>query len=99
MEEHVRKNDIEIENVKNSVLVLKGEINGKLDKIHSILERQNETMDVFIKGTNAQLEVIMPYIKGFEGSKSVAKFFMWFGGVIITLGGAYQIVKGIFIIK
>ena len=66
-------------------------INGKIDKIHRILEKQNETMDVFVKKVDAHIETVTPWIQAQAGFKIIFKWLIGIG----AMAGAWLAVKGI----
>jgi hypothetical protein len=83
--------------IKDSVSeAVQQKVNGKIDKIHQMLEHQNDTMNLFQKKMDTHIAKVEPYIEGIEGSKRVGKIAMYIGGLIITIGGAYEVIKGIF---
>ena len=43
-------------------------VNGKIDRLHTILEKQNETMDSFVKKVDAHIVRVEPAINSFEES-------------------------------
>ncbi len=61
-------------------------VNGKIDKIHSILERQNEVMDVtarkideHIKNHEEDMKELRPWMAGVKGLNILWKFFVMVG--------------------
>ena len=85
------------EKLERDIVVLKGEIgkaiemtvNGKIDKIHAILEKQNEMSDFFMKKVNDHIKEVEPFIQAKAGLKVIRGFLIWVAGGII----AWQAIK------
>ena len=69
------------DNRRSTAQAIEITVNGKLEKIE-------KKLDIHI----ARVE---PYIIGFEGSKTIGKVIMWVGGIIITIGGAFAVLKNL----
>lgn len=86
-----------IDNRKSTAEAIELTVNGKIKKIHELLERQNETSDLFRKKVEKHIEVVEPYILGYESvarvSGWVGKSLMYIGGFVLTVGGAYIFIK------
>lgn len=52
-------------------------VNGKLDKQHLILEKQNEKMDAFITKHESDMEEIKPFIQVATGARLLSPFLKW----------------------
>lgn len=79
-EEHLK---IIREEVVNAVT---NTVNGKIDKVHAILERQNEIMDVTIKKIDGHIVThetdmndLRPWMAGVKGLNILWKFFVAIG--------------------
>ena len=85
MEARVAKNEIEISELKSLLIThienepkqldairetIEKSVNGKIDKIHTILEKQNETMQEFIAKVDKHIAKVEPYIEAYEGVRS-----------------------------
>lgn len=87
---HIEHENNEIVGLKEHVAevvrsTVQEKVNGKIDKIHSILEKQNEASEAFHAKVDARMKVVEPYITGLEGGKSIGKVIMWAGGIIGAL--------------
>ena len=78
--------------LERDLVVLKEEIgkaiainvNGKIDKIHTILEKQNEMTDVFMKKVDDHIKEVEPFIQAKAGIKVIRNFLIWVAGGIIA---------------
>lgn len=73
-------------------------VNGKIDRLHAILEKQNEKTDMtaqqlashleheaeFQTEIRAHMEAVKPYLEGAQGFKMVRGFLIWIAGGLIA---------------
>lgn len=78
------------EEVSNAVAVT---VNGKIDKIHGILERQNEVMDTLVTKVDKHIDRVTPYIEGFEGITKTGKVTIFIGGVVTAITASLFFLK------
>lgn len=52
-------------------------VNGKLDRQHAILEKQNEKMDAFITKHESDMEQIKPFMQVATGARLLSPFLTW----------------------
>lgn len=72
-------------------------VNGKIDRLHAILEKQNEKTDMtaqqlashleheaeFQTEIRAHMESVKPYLEGAAGLKVLRSFLVWVGGGVV----------------
>ena len=84
-------------NEKSTAVAIEKTVNGKIKAIHAILEKQNEKIDSFHTKVEKHIGIVEPYITGVQTVSRVgavsAKALMWFGGFVLTVGGAYVLIK------
>lgn len=59
-------------------------VNGKIDKIHDILEKQNERADAFEKKVDTHIAEVQPFIQAKAGLKVVRDFLIWASGGVLA---------------
>ena len=80
----------EFEQLKNALVeTVKITVNGKID-------RMNSKLDTYIKEDNEWKERAEPVIKMGNNAKGASIVVLWLAGVIIAIGGAWQILRDIF---
>src|SRR3990167_1069691 len=80
--------------LEKDIVVLKEEIgkaievnvNGKIDKIHNILEKQNEMYDMFMKKVNTHIEEVQPFIQAKAGLGVLFKWLLILAAGIVAWG-------------
>src|SRR3990167_6575878 len=70
-------------------------VNGKIDKVHQMLEKQNERSDTFEKKVDAHIAQVEPFIQAKAGLKVLRGFLIWVAGGVL----AWAAIKSSFIIK
>lgn len=92
------------DNRKSTAEAIEFTVNGKIRKIHDLLETQNEVGNTFrtkvenhIVTTEKHIATVEPYIVGVESTKRVAgwvaKGLMAVGAFVLTVGGAWVFIK------
>ena len=87
------------DNRKSTAEAIELTVNGKIRKIHELLERQNEAshlfqdqVDTHITRADVHMTKVEPYILGAESATRVGKFIgkslMITGTFVLTVGGA-----------
>lgn len=87
------------DNRTSTAEAIKTTVNGKIQKIHELLERQNEINHIFqekvdghIVNAKTHMAKVEPYIDGAESATKVGKFvgkaLMATGAFVLTVGGA-----------
>ena len=93
--EHVSKEELVIKTIEEAIRVV---VNGKIDKLHSILIKQNEKTDVTAQQLAAHLEkegefqaeirghmeTVKPYLEGAAGLKVIRGLLIWVGGAVVA---------------
>ena len=93
-----------VDNRKSTAEAIEVTVNGKIRKIHELLEHQNEASSSFrdkvekhIDVTEKHIAIVAPYIVGVESTKRVggwvAKALMGIGAFVLTVGGAWVFIK------
>lgn len=59
-------------------------VNGKIDKLHTILEHQNEVTDGFIKQHERDMEEMRPFVQGAAGVRLVWKGVVSLGSLAVA---------------
>ncbi len=59
-------------------------VNGKLDKVHDMLQKQNERSDAFEKKVDAHIAEVEPFIQAKAGLKVVRGFLIWAAGGVLA---------------
>ena len=80
--------------LEKDIVVLKEEIgkaievnvNGKIDKIHNILEKQNEMYDMFMKKVNTHIEEVQPFIQAKAGLGVLFKWLLILAAGVVAWG-------------
>ena len=94
----------QIEEINKTIeLTIVKVVNGKIDKVHCILEKQNETMDSFhnkvelhIEADNVWKKEYTPYIKGLANATGGIKILVWIAVGVSAIIGAIIGVKEFF---
>ena len=91
----------QIEQLKSSIRdTIQEKVNGKIDKIHEILEKQNEVVDEFktkvenhIENDTKWKEDADPYIKGLANLTGSSKIIVYVAIAISTVLGAIVAIR------
>lgn len=78
-------------------------VNGKIDKVHELLERQNEVIELHHQEHKKDMERILPVIEAFEEkqkellvTQKLGKKVLWISGFVTAVGAAvYMIVQAL----
>jgi len=69
---------------------IKVTVNGKIDALRA----ENEAWHMERK---EELRRIMPVVEAFEEAKTSGKRILWIATFIIAIGGAYEVIRGVFL--
>lgn len=97
MEDYIRKNDEKVDKLIKDFsdhLPLEKDMHNELK---NILIDQNREFKAFRDEVSVHISIVAPYIVGVESTKRVTvwagKALMWIGGFVLTVGGAWVLIK------
>ncbi len=84
-------------NTEVNTKVIKETVNGKIDAMRTELGVMRNDLSVHNTSHENDMARIMPVVEAFEDTKKSGLRVLWAAGFIIALGGAYEVLRNIFV--